>query len=232
MASQTSPDTKIDWNAAGTQQPTASSKQGPDDQQQQQQQQQQQPRPSGESTMPRTDPNADSATGRPIAPTGPPTDEEKRELIARYAQLFYEHFRQFRDPLERMKFINTEILGRAKFDKRYLSVEAMHTDYDLMLSQYLVHTPELMQRVGLELNKFAEVGRYWWPKCVAHAPTQAERQAEMEAVFERVKHEDFNAPAFVVEYEEFYSADYYEGVLSIMDTWMNATAGGIITREA
>ncbi|KIY00043.1 uncharacterized protein Z520_04681 [Fonsecaea multimorphosa CBS 102226] len=189
MAPKTNPGPEEDNDAPGTHQ-TVSSKQCTDDQQQ--------PRCAA---MPRNDANIDGDAGNPSTSPGPATDLEKRDLIARYAELFCGHFSQFRDPLDRMEFLNSEILGRAKFDRHYLSIWALHADYDLLMSRCLVHSPDVMQNVGVELNKFASVQGYWWPKCV-NLPTQVERLAFVDAVFERIKAQDFDMVAFQTEYEE------------------------------
>ncbi|OQV05310.1 hypothetical protein CLAIMM_10074 [Cladophialophora immunda] len=113
--------------------------------------------------------SADNATGNPTASSSPATDSEKRDLVGLYALLFSGHFKRFKDEPERMEFINTEVLYRARFRRSYPSIRAMHADYDLMLPRYLAHSPNVLERVGDELNKFAEVEDYWWPKCV-HLP--------------------------------------------------------------
>ncbi|OAL40041.1 hypothetical protein AYO20_00459 [Fonsecaea nubica] len=163
------------------------------------------------------------------AATAAATDQEKRDLIGHYADLFFHHFRRHRDPLERMDVVNHEIWGRAKLDRRYLSICALHAEYFLMMSQYLRHTPDVLESACRELSKFLDVQQYWWPLCV-NLPTssQARRLALVDAVFERVRDPNFDVAAFQAEYAASHSEDFDEGVVDILHAWLNvaAAAGG------
>ncbi|KAH0844129.1 hypothetical protein AYO21_02116 [Fonsecaea monophora] len=166
----------------------------------------------------------------PTTATAAATDQEKRDLIGHYADLFFHHFRQYRDPLERMDVVNHEIWGRAKLDRRYLSICALHAEYFLMMSQYLRHTPDVLESACRELSKFLDVQEYWWPLCVnLPSSSQATRLALVDAVFERVRDPNFDVTAFQAEYAASHSEDFDEGVVDILHAWLDvaaAAAGG------
>jgi hypothetical protein len=91
----------------------------------------------------------------------------------------------------------------------------MHAELDQMLPVYLRHTPDALLKVSNELQKFAGVQNYWWPK-VVNLPTQADRLEELKKVVELLQKKDFDLAAFEKEYEMYYSEEYDEGVFRIL----------------
>ncbi|KIW78248.1 hypothetical protein Z517_08082 [Fonsecaea pedrosoi CBS 271.37] len=93
------------------------------------------------------------------------------------------------------------------------------------MSQYLRHTPDVLESACRELSKFLDVQEYWWPLFV-NLPTssQARRLALVDAVFERVRDPDYDVAAFQAEYAASHSEDLDEGVADILRAWLDVAA--------
>ena len=92
------------------------------------------------------------------------------------------------------------------------SVQAMNAEFDLQSRYHLQNNPKHLEMIQKEFKKFTGTQNYWYPKCLT-LPTQSERMAfVIEAVLQRITHNDFDQGAFVAEYKESYCEAFSQGV--------------------